>query len=112
MIKTEINAAAAPSVAPAALDGCVQTRIDKIRLVLAEPKRLRDKAHLKFVASQPCLVCGRQPSIRIIFGLPNRGLSVLRSVMSSRYRFAAGIIGSFIRRAMRRPGGPLAILVC
>jgi hypothetical protein len=23
---------------------------------------LRDKAHLKFVASQPCLVCGRQPS--------------------------------------------------
>lgn len=27
-----------------------------------QPKRLRDKAHLKFVASQPCLVCGRQPS--------------------------------------------------
>ena len=27
-----------------------------------EPKRLRDKAHLKFVASQPCLICGRQPS--------------------------------------------------
>jgi hypothetical protein len=23
---------------------------------------LRDKAHLKFVASQACLVCGRQPS--------------------------------------------------
>jgi hypothetical protein len=23
---------------------------------------LRDKAHLKFVASQPCLVCARQPS--------------------------------------------------
>ena len=29
---------------------------------IAEPKRLRDKDHLKFVASQPCLVCGRQPS--------------------------------------------------
>ena len=28
---------------------------------IAEPKRLRDKAHLRFVASQPCLVCGRQP---------------------------------------------------
>jgi hypothetical protein len=27
-----------------------------------QPKRLRDKAHLKFVASQPCLICGRQPS--------------------------------------------------
>jgi DNA recombination protein Rad52 len=37
-------------------------RIDKSQLALAEPKRLRDKAHLKFVASQPCLICGRQPS--------------------------------------------------
>jgi len=37
-------------------------KIDKSRLAIGEPKRLRDKAHLKFVASQPCLVCGRQPS--------------------------------------------------
>ena len=37
-------------------------RIDKSVLTIAEPKRLRDKAHLGFVASQPCLVCGRQPS--------------------------------------------------
>ncbi|MGB8056911.1 MAG: hypothetical protein WCF75_09830, partial [Pseudolabrys sp.] len=29
---------------------------------IAEPKRLRDKAHLRFVASQPCIICGRQPS--------------------------------------------------
>jgi len=36
--------------------------IDKSQLAFAEPKRLRDKAHLKFVASQPCLICGRQPS--------------------------------------------------
>ena len=36
--------------------------IDKSLLTIAEPKRLRDKAHLRFVASQPCLVCGRQPS--------------------------------------------------
>jgi hypothetical protein len=35
--------------------------IDKSTLAIPEPKRLRDKAHLKFVASQPCLVCGRQP---------------------------------------------------
>jgi len=39
-----------------------RTRIDKSQLTIAEPKRLRDKAHLKFVATQPCLVCGRQPS--------------------------------------------------
>src|SRR5262249_20185154 len=37
-------------------------RIDTSQLAFAEPKRLRDKAHLKFVASQYCLVCGRQPS--------------------------------------------------
>jgi hypothetical protein len=39
-----------------------QGRIDKSQLTIGEPKRLRDKAHLKFVASQPCLICGRQPS--------------------------------------------------
>jgi DNA recombination protein Rad52 len=39
-----------------------QAKIDKSHLTIAEPKRLRDKAHLKFVASQPCLICGRQPS--------------------------------------------------
>ena len=42
--------------------GLVPAQIDKSLLTIAEPKRLRDKAHLRFVASQPCLVCGRQPS--------------------------------------------------
>jgi hypothetical protein len=37
-------------------------KIDKSILAIAEPKRRRDKSHLRFVASQPCLVCGRQPS--------------------------------------------------
>jgi hypothetical protein len=37
-------------------------QIDKSVLTIAEPKRIRDKNHLRFVASQPCLVCGRQPS--------------------------------------------------
>ena len=37
-------------------------KIDKSVLALAEPKRRRDKSHLRFVASQPCLVCGRHPS--------------------------------------------------
>ena len=35
--------------------------IDKSVLALPEPKRLRDKQHLRFVAKQPCLVCGREP---------------------------------------------------
>ena len=37
-------------------------QIDKSLLALPEPKRLRDKEHLRFVASQPCLVCARQPA--------------------------------------------------
>src|SRR6185312_7398757 len=37
-------------------------RIDKSALTIGEPKRLRDKAHLRFVATQPCVICGRQPS--------------------------------------------------
>ncbi len=36
-------------------------RIDKSALAIPEPRRIRDKDHLKFVAQQPCLVCGRQP---------------------------------------------------
>ena len=52
---------AAPPLAPAAPD-LPPGRIDKSALTIGEPKRLRDKAHLKFVASQPCLICGRQPA--------------------------------------------------
>jgi hypothetical protein len=37
-------------------------KIDKSALTISEPRRLRDKPHLKFVASQPCLVCGRSPA--------------------------------------------------
>ena len=59
--KTEEHATAAPALAPTAA-ALAPTKIDKSQLAIAEPKRLRDKAHLKFVASQPCLVCGRQPS--------------------------------------------------
>ena len=36
--------------------------IDKSVLAFPEPRRIRDKEHLKFVAQQPCLICGRSPS--------------------------------------------------
>lgn len=39
-----------------------QTRaIDKSALALPQPRRIRDRDHLRFVAQQPCLICGRQP---------------------------------------------------
>ena len=49
------------SVVPPSSDP-LPAQIDKSVLTIAEPKRIRDKAHLRFVASQPCLICGRQPS--------------------------------------------------
>ncbi len=48
-----------PKLEPAKVDGA---KIDKSILALAEPRRRRDKSHLRFVAAQPCLVCGRHPS--------------------------------------------------
>ena len=60
--QTEETSAAAPTLAPDVAEDQKQCQIDKSQLAIAEPKRLRDKAHLKLVASQPCLVCGRQPS--------------------------------------------------
>ena len=59
--KPQETSAAAPSLTPGATVSA-PTKIDKSQLVIGEAKRLRDKVHLKFVASQPCLVCGRQPS--------------------------------------------------
>jgi hypothetical protein len=56
----------APPLAPVIADPSPATigpaKIDKSILALAEPRRRRDKSHLRFVASQPCLVCGRHPS--------------------------------------------------
>jgi Rad52/22 family double-strand break repair protein len=57
---TPSAAATAPPLAPTAPELSTGP-IDKSVLTIAEPKRIRDKAHLKFVASQPCLICGRQP---------------------------------------------------
>ena len=37
-------------------------RVDESTLVVPAPRRYRDKAHLRYVAQQPCLLCGRKPS--------------------------------------------------
>ena len=36
--------------------------IDKSILTVAAPRRYRNREHLRYVAQQPCLVCGRTPS--------------------------------------------------
>ena len=35
--------------------------VDKALLAIATPRRVRDKEHLKYVAQQACMVCGRRP---------------------------------------------------
>ncbi len=36
--------------------------VDKSALMIATPRRVRDSDHLEYVATFPCLVCGRAPS--------------------------------------------------
>jgi hypothetical protein len=56
-----VQPASEMSIVPAAPEPA-RTKIDKSVLTISEPRRLRDKDHLRFVAAHPCLVCGRQPS--------------------------------------------------
>jgi hypothetical protein len=35
---------------------------DKSVLVFPEPRRIRDRDHIRHVIKQPCLICGRRPS--------------------------------------------------
>jgi hypothetical protein len=42
--------------------GADQVGIDKSALTVAAPRRYRNREHLRYVAQQACLVCGRKPS--------------------------------------------------
>jgi hypothetical protein len=36
--------------------------IDKSMLALPDPRRIRDREHVRYVTQQSCLICGRRPS--------------------------------------------------
>jgi recombination DNA repair RAD52 pathway protein len=55
LAKQNAESAAEPSDQP-------NQKIDKSVLTISEPKRVRSKEHLRFVAQQPCVICGRTPS--------------------------------------------------
>ena len=57
---TEVNSPKQPAPGPEGNDA--PTAVDKSVLTIAEPRRYRNKEHLRFVAQQACLVCGRKPS--------------------------------------------------
>ena len=42
--------------------GSLTEGVDKSQLTLPEPRRVRDRNHVRSVAKCPCLICGRQPS--------------------------------------------------
>lgn len=68
LVKTGNDAAEASTHAAAAETANTSRRIkerpkiDKSVLTIGESKRIRSKEHLRFVARQPCLICGRTPS--------------------------------------------------
>lgn len=44
------------------IGNAIPPSIDKTILTHPEARRIRDRAHIKFVAQQPCIICGRQPA--------------------------------------------------
>ena len=54
-----------PSASNGSHEGRKRSRakaIDKAALTLPEPRRVRDRDHVRYVTKQPCLVCGRSPT--------------------------------------------------
>jgi hypothetical protein len=47
---------------PKSMRTSVGERIDKSELAHPEPRRIRDREHVRLVAKEPCLICGRLPS--------------------------------------------------
>jgi hypothetical protein len=50
------------TVTPENIDADPGKGIDKSILTIAAPRRYRNREHLRYVAQQACLVCGRKPS--------------------------------------------------
>jgi hypothetical protein len=59
-VLSEAPPPAQPEAPP--VNNAVVWHVDKSALPLSEPRRYRDRAHLQFVASLPCLRCERQPA--------------------------------------------------
>jgi hypothetical protein len=62
---TQIQSAKNDDVLPKqdfAAQASAATQINKSVLVFPEPRRVRDRDHIRHVIKQPCLVCGRRPS--------------------------------------------------
>ncbi|MGA8950968.1 MAG: hypothetical protein WB806_09380, partial [Xanthobacteraceae bacterium] len=79
--------------------------VDKSVLSHPEPRRIRDREHVRFVAQQACLICGRKPSDAHHLRFAQSRALGARSATNSPCRSAVGIIASFIAMAMKPNGG-------
>src|SRR6516225_6547964 len=88
------------------------TGVNKTVSALPVPRRIRDREHVKSVAKQPCLVCGRRPASRIISVLHSPRLWAEKLAMSSRCRSAVVIIARCIGAVTKPRGGtnPVSML--
>ena len=65
MPRARLSTGPHPNGSSATINGPIRGQrqsIDKSALPLHEPRRVRDKEHLRYVASQPCLLCSATPS--------------------------------------------------
>jgi hypothetical protein len=62
MSSTELAVKAKRVVRPGGKGHLRASAVDKTALALPAPHRIRDREHVKDVAKQPCLVCGRRPA--------------------------------------------------
>ena len=62
MSSTELAVNTNPAVRPGGKGHLRASAVDKTALALPAPRRIRDREHVKDVAKQPCLVCGRRPA--------------------------------------------------
>ena len=88
-----------------ALAAAERARIDRKSLSSANPCANASATHLRFVAKQPCLVCGRSPAMPIICGLRNPAVSASRSATSSPSRCAGYTIANCTDAARNATGG-------
>ena len=89
----------------------IPAKIQKSELTISEPRRHRDKTHLKFVASQPCLVCGRSPADAHHLRFTQPRAMGPKSATSSRYRCAGLITVTSIASETKSPGGGDGLLI-
>jgi DNA recombination protein Rad52 len=60
--KQDLNGPVGPSQRACASSSKGNGHVDKSTLPISTPRRIRDKDHLRYVAAQPCIICGRTPS--------------------------------------------------